>query len=65
MRDSDRVELPATTADVGSAIAALGRTRSQEDLVAAGHGLLGGLALIPVLTRNITRYVGSTSSIWN
>jgi putative ABC transport system permease protein len=28
-------------------------------------GLLGGLALTPVLTREITRYLGSTPSIWN
>jgi putative ABC transport system permease protein len=28
-------------------------------------GLLGGLALTPVLTRNITRYMGATPSVWN
>lgn len=28
-------------------------------------GLLGGLALTPLLTRNITRYMGSVPSIWN
>src|SRR5690606_16290882 len=28
-------------------------------------GLAAGLALIPVLTRNITRYMGSVQSIWN
>jgi putative ABC transport system permease protein len=33
--------------------------------VATGLGLLGGLALTPLLTRNITRYMGSTSSLWN
>jgi putative ABC transport system permease protein len=33
--------------------------------VAVVLGLLGGLLLIPVLTRNITRYLGSTASVWN
>ena len=33
--------------------------------VATVLGLAGGLALTPVLTRNITRYMGSTSSLWN
>jgi putative ABC transport system permease protein len=33
--------------------------------VAVVLGLLGGLVLTPVLTRNITRYLGSTPSIWN
>ena len=33
--------------------------------VATVLGLPVGLALTPVLTRNITRYMGSTSSIWN
>jgi putative ABC transport system permease protein len=33
--------------------------------VASVLGLVGGLALIPVLTRNITRYMGTASSIWN
>jgi putative ABC transport system permease protein len=28
-------------------------------------GLLAGLALIPLLTRNITRYMGSVESVWN
>ena len=28
-------------------------------------GLLLGLALIPLLTRNITRYMGSVESVWN
>jgi putative ABC transport system permease protein len=28
-------------------------------------GLVAGLALTPVLTSNITRYMGSTASIWN
>jgi putative ABC transport system permease protein len=32
---------------------------------AAVLGLLGGWALAPLLSRNITRYMGSTSSIWN
>ncbi len=33
--------------------------------VASLLGLLGGLALTPVLTRNITRYMGTASSLWN
>lgn len=33
--------------------------------IASVLGLLGGLALTPLLTRSITRYMGSTSSIWN
>jgi putative ABC transport system permease protein len=33
--------------------------------IASVLGLLGGLALTPLLTRNITRYMGSTASIWN
>ena len=33
--------------------------------VASGLGLLGGLALIPLLTRSITRYMGSVPSVWN
>jgi putative ABC transport system permease protein len=33
--------------------------------IASVLGLLGGLALIPLLTRNITRYMGSGGSIWN
>jgi putative ABC transport system permease protein len=28
-------------------------------------GTIGGLALTPLLTRNITRYMGSTPSVWN
>jgi putative ABC transport system permease protein len=32
---------------------------------AAVLGLLGGWALTPLLTQNITRYMGSTPSIWN
>lgn len=33
--------------------------------VASVLGLLGGLALTPLLTRNITRYMGSVPSVWN
>lgn len=33
--------------------------------IATAGGLLGGWALIPLLTRNITRYLGSAPSIWN
>lgn len=33
--------------------------------IAAVLGLLGGLALTPLLTRNTTRYMGSVASIWN
>lgn len=33
--------------------------------VASLLGLLSGLALTPVLTRNITRYMGTASSLWN
>jgi putative ABC transport system permease protein len=33
--------------------------------IASVLGLLGGLALTPLLTRNITRYMGSSASIWN
>jgi putative ABC transport system permease protein len=33
--------------------------------IASAVGLLGGWALTPLLTRNITRYMGSTPSIWN
>ncbi len=33
--------------------------------IATVLGLLGGSLLTPVLTRNITRYLGSTPSIWN
>lgn len=33
--------------------------------VAAVLGLLGGWALTPLLTRNITRYMGSAPSTWN
>lgn len=33
--------------------------------IASVLGLLGGLALTPVLTRNITRYMGSVPSMWN
>jgi putative ABC transport system permease protein len=33
--------------------------------IASVLGLAGGLALTPLLTRNITRYMGITSSIWN
>jgi putative ABC transport system permease protein len=33
--------------------------------IAAVAGLVGGLALTPLLTRKITRYMGSTSSPWN
>lgn len=33
--------------------------------VASGLGLLGGLALTPLLTRNITRYMGSAPTLWN
>jgi putative ABC transport system permease protein len=32
--------------------------------IAAVLGLVGGLALTPLLTRNITRYMGSTSGVW-
>ncbi|GAA1750985.1 hypothetical protein GCM10009767_07470 [Kocuria aegyptia] len=32
---------------------------------AAVLGLLGGWALAPLLSRNITRYMGSTTSVWN
>ena len=32
--------------------------------IATVLGLAGGLALTPLLTRNITRYMGSTSSVW-
>jgi putative ABC transport system permease protein len=34
-------------------------------LLATVLGLLGGWALTPLLTRNITRYMGSAPSIWN
>ncbi len=33
--------------------------------IAATLGLVGGWALTPLLTRNITRYMGSVPSIWN
>ena len=33
--------------------------------IASSLGLVGGLALTPVLTRNITRYMGSVPSIWD
>ncbi len=33
--------------------------------VASVLGLVGGLALTPLLTRNITQYMGSTSSVWS
>jgi putative ABC transport system permease protein len=33
--------------------------------IASVLGLLGGWALTPLLTRNITRYMGSVPSIWN
>jgi hypothetical protein len=33
--------------------------------VATGLGLLGGAALTPLLTRDITRYMGTAPSIWN
>lgn len=33
--------------------------------IASALGLLGGLALTPLLTRSITRYMGSVGSIWN
>jgi putative ABC transport system permease protein len=33
--------------------------------IASALGFLGGWALTPVLTRNITRYMGSTTSVWN
>ena len=33
--------------------------------IATALGLLGGWALIPLLTRNITRYMGSVASAWN
>jgi putative ABC transport system permease protein len=33
--------------------------------VATVLGLLGGMALTPVLTRNISRYMGATPSVWN
>jgi putative ABC transport system permease protein len=33
--------------------------------IATVLGLAGGLMLTPLLTRNITRYMGSTSSVWN
>ena len=33
--------------------------------VASVLGLLGGLALTPLLTRSITRYMGSVPSLWN
>jgi putative ABC transport system permease protein len=33
--------------------------------IASVLGLLGGWALTPLLTRNITRYMGSAPSIWN
>jgi putative ABC transport system permease protein len=33
--------------------------------IAAVLGLVGGLALTPLLTRNITRYMGSAPSMWN
>jgi putative ABC transport system permease protein len=33
--------------------------------IASALGLLGGWALTPLLTRNITRYMGSAPSIWN
>jgi putative ABC transport system permease protein len=33
--------------------------------VATALGLLGGWALTPLLTRNISRYMGASSSIWN
>ena len=33
--------------------------------IASGLGLIGGLALTPLLTRNITRYMGSVPSIWD
>jgi putative ABC transport system permease protein len=33
--------------------------------IASILGLAGGLALTPLLTRSITRYMGSTSSVWN
>jgi putative ABC transport system permease protein len=33
--------------------------------IASVLGLLGGLALVPVLTRNITRYMGSVPRIWD
>jgi putative ABC transport system permease protein len=32
--------------------------------IASVLGLLGGLALTPLLTRNITRYMGTAASIW-
>jgi putative ABC transport system permease protein len=33
--------------------------------IATVLGLAGGMALTPLLTRNITRYMGSISSVWN
>ncbi|MBP2368421.1 FtsX-like permease family protein [Pseudonocardia parietis] len=33
--------------------------------IASVLGVLGGLALTPLLTRNITRYMGSVGSVWN
>jgi putative ABC transport system permease protein len=33
--------------------------------IATVLGLAGGVALTPLLTRNITRYMGSTASVWN
>ena len=33
--------------------------------IATGIGLPVGVALTPVLTRNITRYMGTSSSLWN